>query len=304
MLTTLTWWGIGIILSVATITLLINLNIIKRALPGTTSPVALYKSIRATSNLIPTLAFIGFNIYAIVLLGARVGIIAPVSIMAAIVLFFFSTFTSDIEELRAVKEEPDSTASALSPSIVLTATYVIAIFVTFNLFTLSLPYSSIGHEEIYSTVTEKSSKNTLVQSKLIEQNTQHTEAQGETFLGAGSFTMRSDSDFKIYHVWQERDASGVLHVNTAQDGEGKDEKKHDKAVIKDDVPKGTEPYVERIPVYETDPLFVQENNGKLCIENQDTNCRVNAKHLYDKIIIHVPAGSVVPSVDPNLPVAK
>lgn len=144
----------------------------------------------------------------------------------------------------------------------------------------------------------------LVRSKLIEQNAQHAEASGETFLGAGSFTMRSDSDFKIYHVWQERDASGVLHVNTAQDGEGKDEKNRDKAVIKDDVPKGTEPYVERIPVYETDPLFVQENNGKLCVENQDTNCRVNAKHLYDKVIIHVPAGSVVPSVDPNLPVAK
>lgn len=304
MLATLTWWGIGIILSVATITLLINLNIIKRALPGATSPVALYKSIRAASNLIPTLAFIGFNIYAIVLLGARVVIIAPVSIMAAIVLFFFSTFTSDIEELCAVKEEPDSTASALSPSIVLTATYVIAIFIIFNLFTLPLPYSSVGHEETYTTVTEKSSKNTLVRSKLIEQNTQHTEADGETFLGAGSFTMRSDSDLKIYHVWQERDASGVLHVNTAQDGEGKDEKKRDKAVIKDDVPKGTEPYVERIPVYATDPLFVQENNGKLCVENQDTNCRVNAKHLYDKVIIHVPAGSVVPSVDPNLPVAK
>ena len=140
MLTTLTWWGIGIILSLATITLLINLNIIKRASSGTTPPVDLYKSIRATSNLIPTLAFIGFNIYAIVLLGARVGFIAPVSIMAAIVLFSFSTFTSDIEELRAVKEEPDSTASALSPSIVLTATYVITIFIIFNLFNLSLPY--------------------------------------------------------------------------------------------------------------------------------------------------------------------
>lgn len=144
----------------------------------------------------------------------------------------------------------------------------------------------------------------LIRSKLIEQNAQHTEAEGETFLGAGSFTMRSDSDLKVYHVWQERDASGVLHVNVAQDGEGKDDKNRDKAVIKDDVPKGTDPYVERTHVYETDPLLVQDNNGKLCVENQDTNCRVNAKHSYDKIIIHIPVGSVVPSVDPNLPVNK
>lgn len=151
---------------------------------------------------------------------------------------------------------------------------------------------------------DTSTRNTLVSSKLIEQNTQHTEADGETFLGAGSFTMRSDSDLKVYHVWQERDESGVLHVNTAQDGEGKDEKNRDKAVIKDDVPKGTEPYVERVPVYETDPLLVKDNNGKLCVENQDTNCRVNAKHSYNKIIIHVPAGSIVPNVDSNLPVAK
>lgn len=151
---------------------------------------------------------------------------------------------------------------------------------------------------------DTSTRNTLVSSKLIEQNAQHEEADGETFLGVGSFTMRSDSDLKIYHVWQERDHTGGLHVNVAEDGEGKDDKNRDKAIIKDDVPQGSEPYVERTPVYETDPLLVKENNGKLCVENKDTNCHVNAKHTYDKIIIHVPAGSVVPSVDPNLPVAK
>lgn len=150
----------------------------------------------------------------------------------------------------------------------------------------------------------ESSTAILVRSKLIEQNAQHTEAEGETFLGAGSFTMRSDSDLKIYHVWQERDNTGALHVNVAEDGEGKGDKNRDKAIIKDDVPQGSEPYVERTPVYETDPLLVKENNGKLCIEGQDTNCHVNAKHSYDKIIIHVPVGSVAPSVDPNLPVNK
>ena len=306
MLATLTWWGIGIILTVAVSVLLINLSVIKRKLPQTasTSIGGLYKSVRAAGNIIPTLTFIGFNVYAIVLLGARVGIIAPVNIIAAIFLCCFLTTTSDIEELNIVEEEPDSTESALTPSIILAVLYIIAIFVMFSWFTKSLPYSNMEHEKIYSTVTEKSSNTVLVRSKIIEQNTQHTEANGEIFLGAGSFTLQSDGDLKIYHVWQERGQDGTLHINVAQDGEGKDEKKHDKAVIRDDVPQGTEPYVERVPVYETDPLFVKDNNGKLCVENQDANCRVNAKHSYDKIIIHVPAGSIVPNVDPNLPVAK
>ena len=306
MLATLTWWGIGIILTVAVSVLLINLSVIKRKLPQTasTSIGGLYKSVRAAGNIIPTLTFIGFNVYAIVLLGARVGIIAPVNIIAAIFLCCFLTTTSDIEELNIVEEEPDSTESALTPGIILAVLYIIAIFVMFSWFTKSLPYSNMEHEKIYSTVTEKSSNTVLVRSKIIEQNTQHTEANGEIFLGAGSFTLQSDGDLKIYHVWQERGQDGTLHINVAQDGEGKDEKNRDKAVIRDDVPQGTEPYVERVPVYETDPLFVKENDGKLCIENQDANCRVNAKHSYDKIIIHVPAGSVVPSVDPNLPVNK
>lgn len=153
-------------------------------------------------------------------------------------------------------------------------------------------------------VGDTSTRNTLVRSKLIEQNTQHTEASGETFLGAGSFALRSDSDLKIYHVWQERDNEGTLHVNVAQDGEGKDDKGRDRAVIRDDVPQGAEPYIERIPVYETDPLLLEANDGKLCVKNQDNGCHVNAQRLYDKVIIHVPAGSVVPSVNPNLPVDK
>jgi hypothetical protein len=152
--------------------------------------------------------------------------------------------------------------------------------------------------------TGDSSSSVLVRSKLIEQNAQHTEASGETFLGAGSFTLRSDSDLKIYHVWQERDNEGTLHVNVAQDGEGKDDKGRDRAVIRDDVPQGAEPYIERIPVYETDPLLLEANDGKLCVKNQDNGCHVNAQRLYDKVIIHVPAGSVVPSVNPNLPVDK
>jgi len=130
------------------------------------------------------------------------------------------------------------------------------------------------------------------------------EGEGSAFLGAGSFTIKSGEEFKIYHVWQERDDNGVLQIYVAENGEGMGDKNQSKAVIKDDVPAGVEPYVERTPVYLVDTMFRSENNGNLCVKDKDTGCRVNAKWEYDKIVLHVPAGSVVPSVDPNLPVNK
>ena len=147
-------------------------------------------------------------------------------------------------------------------------------------------------------------RNTLVRSKLIEQNAQHTEASGGVFLGAGSFTMTSDGDLKIYHVWQERDQKGVLRVNVAEDGEGKDKKGRERAVIQDDVPAGTDPYVERTPVLKVDPVLLADNNGALCVKDRDTGCRANAQLEYERVVLHVPAGSVVPKVDPNIPVGK
>ena len=139
---------------------------------------------------------------------------------------------------------------------------------------------------------------------MIEQNSQRTEAAGGMFLGAGSFTMSSDGDMKVFHVWQERDQKGVLRVNVAEDGEGKDKKGRERAVIQDDVPAGVDPYVERTPVLKVDPVLLADNNGVLCVKDRDTGCRVNAQVEYEKVVLHVPAGSVVPKVDPNIPVGK
>lgn len=147
-------------------------------------------------------------------------------------------------------------------------------------------------------------RNTLVRSTLIEQNAQHTEASGGMFLGAGSFTMTSDGDLKIYHVWQERDQKGVLRVNVAEDGEGNDKKGRERAVIQDDVPAGTDPYVERTPVLKVDPVLLADNHGQLCVRDRDAGCRANAYVEYERVVLHVPAGSVVPKVDPNIPVGK
>ena len=290
MLTTLAWWGIGII-GISTFILAFSFNPLVKWWA--------YKHPDTKSGRIDPVK------------NARVPIMLIMCAIFAVIVFFFSwmiTYKSVV----------------LIPGLVTWLCLFIALFIgapsvgkiisfgvisvivpiIFALFFVVPSFSVLAFSGDTTQAAGESYRNILVRSKLIEQNAQHSEASGETFLGAGSFTMRSDSDLKVYHVWQERDASGVLHVNVAQDGEGKDEKNHDKAVIKDDVSKGTEPYVERIPVYDTDSLFVKENNGKLCVKNQDTNCRVNAKHSYDKIIIHVPVGSVVPSVDPNLPVNK
>lgn len=290
MLTTLTWWGIGSIISIITLTILISG--FKTRNPRTMGTIGAFTA---------TLLFCGFVIYINIFLGVRV-ILPSISLifLAVICWVWFAVLVSNNPE----PWKPQITGAIITVSI-MTTIQVCALFGTLNWWSESIVEFYDNPQAAGKSVSpEETSKSTLVRSKLIEQNTQHTEADGETFLGAGSFTMRSDSDLKVYHVWQERDESGVLHVNVAQDGEGKDDKNRDKAVIKDDVPKGTEPYVERIPVYATDPLLVKENDSKLCVENQDTNCRINAKHSYNKIIIHVPVGSVVPSVDPNLPVNK
>lgn len=291
MLTTLTWWGIGIIGVATTIFAFAFKSLAawwqeKHPNPD---PGALTPEEDARYSITGMMS-LAFAVLAFLCSWA----IAPKS---PVMIPEFITCISLIVALLTIKPSVGQIISFGAISVIIPIIFALLFAVP------SFSFMSRPNNQTTRAMGESSTA-ILVRSKLIEQNAQHTEASGETFLGAGSFTMRSDSDFKIYHVWQERDASGVLHVNTAQDGEGQDEKKRDKAVIKDDVPKGTEPYVERIPVYETDPLFVKENGGKLCVENQDTNCRVNAKHSYDKIIIHVPVGSVVPSVDPNLPVNK
>lgn len=157
-----------------------------------------------------------------------------------------------------------------------------------------------GHEERPG----EPSRASLVRSSIIEQNTEKTGGSGNLFFGTGSFTVSHEGRLRVYHVWQERTPDGVLRVYTAEDGEGAGDGGQSKAVIKDDVPAGAEPYVERTPVYLVDTMFRAENNGNLCVKDKDTGCRVNAKWEYDKIVLHVPAGSVVPSVDPNLPVNK
>lgn len=290
MLTTLTWWGIGII-GVATTIFAFSFEPLagrweeKHPNPdsGKLTPE---EDARLSVAAMMCLAFVVIVLLCSWTIAPKSPVMIPEIITWVLLVVALFTIKSSVSQIISF-----GAISIIIPTI-------------FALLVTVPSFSFMSRTNDTTRAMGESSTAILVRSKLIEQNAQHTEAEGETFLGAGSFTMRSDSDLKVYHVWQERDQTGALHINVAEDGEGKGDKNRDKSIIKDDVPQGSEPYVERTPIYETDPLLVKENNGKLCIQGQDTNCHVNAKHLYDKIIIHVPVGSVVPSVDPNLPVNK
>lgn len=301
MFTTLTIWGISTIAVTAVVAVIIGCIVwgAKKQFVENW-----YKNVGVTATFVTTLVFIGFNFYILCFLGTRIN--APEA--AALILAFIGLawcLYCVAEDDPEIAWNPEDILVAVIPTFIMVLLYSATIFAILNLWVNSTVEHSHNPSDVEKvTVNEQSEKSALVRSKLIEQNAQHTEVAGEIFMGAGSFTLRSDSDLKIYHVWQERDSEGTLHVNIAQDGEGKDDKDRDKAVIRDDVPQGTEPYIERIPVYETDPLLLEANDGKLCVKNQDNGCHVNAQRLYDKVIIHVPAGSVVPSVNPNLPVNK
>ena len=299
MLTTLTWWGIGLTLIVTILAILVTMMVWKTT---TYKGGISYKTIGIIGGITSTTVFIGFILYINLILGLRIAIPSIFSTIPACCCVLYIYFMVNKDPKKTWK--PKTISKAVLPVIIMVLCQVATIFMVLHGCVSSTVIWNIHNNNQNMITLEHATKNTLTRSALIEQNIQHTEANGETFLGAGSFTLKSESDLKIYHVWQERNQNGTLHVNVAQDGEGKDDKNRDKAVIRDDVTQGTEPYVERIPVYETDPLMVTENNGHVCVKNQDTGCRVNAKHAYDKIIIHVPAGSVVPNVDPNLPVEK
>ena len=165
-------------------------------------------------------------------------------------------------------------------------------------FTWGVSYHDVVREERPG----ESSRAALVRSTIIEQNTEKTGGSGNLFFGAGSFTVSHEGRLRVYHVWQERSPDGVLRIYTAEDGEGAGDDGQSKAVMKDDVPAGGEPYVERTPILGVNNALVDYHHGLLCVKDRDKGCLVNARLKYERIVLHVPSGSVVPSVNPNIPV--
>lgn len=84
-------------------------------------------------------------------------------------------------------------------------------------------------------------------------------------------------------TWLERDSSGsVKTVSIDTGGRGGFN-------IADDLPAGEEPYVTYTPQYSLDSY--SKPGDTLCVMKRDTGCLPNARHIYDSVTIHIPAGS-------------
>lgn len=59
--------------------------------------------------------------------------------------------------------------------------------------------------------------------------------------------------------------------------------------IVDDLPAGEAPYVTYTPQYSLDSY--SKPGDTLCVMKRDTGCPLNARHIYDSVTIHIPAGS-------------
>lgn len=84
-------------------------------------------------------------------------------------------------------------------------------------------------------------------------------------------------------TWLERDSSGSIKtVSIDTGGRGG-------LNIVDDLPASEAPYVTYTPQYSLDSY--SKPGDALCVMNRDTGCLLNARHVYDSVTIHIPAGS-------------
>lgn len=84
-------------------------------------------------------------------------------------------------------------------------------------------------------------------------------------------------------TWLERDSSGSIKtVSIDTGGRGG-------LNIVDDLPAGEAPYVTYTPQYSLDSY--SKPGDALCVMNRDIGCLLNARHVYDSVTIHIPAGS-------------
>lgn len=68
-------------------------------------------------------------------------------------------------------------------------------------------------------------------------------------------------------------------------------------MVVEDVQEGESGWVEHIPMYYLAPESVFNPSrpdpiqGNLCVLGRDNGCKANAKPAYEKIVLHVPAGT-------------
>lgn len=112
------------------------------------------------------------------------------------------------------------------------------------------------------------------------------------------YTSAKDGSRKSHTVytWREIQAPNVpaaLAVTTTKSSH-LDE---NDIVVVEDVQEGESGWVEHIPMYYLAPEGVfnpsrpDPTQGNLCVLGRDNGCKANAKPAYEKIVLHVPAGT-------------
>lgn len=84
-------------------------------------------------------------------------------------------------------------------------------------------------------------------------------------------------------TWLERDSSGSVKTVSIDTGA------RGGLNIVDDLPAGETPYVTYTPQYSLDSY--SKPGDALCVMKRDTGCPLNARHIYDSVTVHIPAGS-------------
>ena len=112
------------------------------------------------------------------------------------------------------------------------------------------------------------------------------------------YVSRKDGSRKLHTVYtwheiQESNIPATLNVTTAKSSHLEE----NDIVVVEDVQEGGNGWVEHIPIYYLAPESVFNParpapiQGKLCVLGRDNGCKANAKPAYEKIVLHVPAGT-------------
>lgn len=112
------------------------------------------------------------------------------------------------------------------------------------------------------------------------------------------YVSRKDGSRKLHTVYtwheiQESNIPAMLNVTTAKSSHLEE----NDIVVVEDVQEGGNGWVEHIPIYYLAPESVfnptrpDPVQGKLCVLGRDNDCKANAKPAYEKIVLHIPAGT-------------
>lgn len=169
----------------------------------------------------------------------------------------------------------------------LTETFVCAGFITLACVPLAYAfpnYEAVGVTPEYSTSADGTRTTISTRNQLVPQD-------NGAYVTASTVehkTSQSSSELRTVNTWLEKNNNTIRTMSEYT--------KDSRVTIMEDVPAGETGYVEHIPVYNLTPAGLFDSTtvdplaGTLCVQGRDTDCKPNAVHAGEKIILHVPVG--------------